>query len=561
MEDVKGLVAELKKSLPSVNDEMLRTQSIALVVAAEAVVRNHSPEPSSAIADDLDGLMTGLLAFRIPIQDRDLGSTPTLDLLRRIKGLMLASVNDATEAAARLGLYPHQSPLRKQIPSDVPRSQIEGLLASVISRISSVEQTLDSLESSGNVQTQFRQQNGLLNFYVGSMRVEVNLTKLHLNVSPVTIDLDGITRAIEVMAELTRDFVETVRSWSNLLTAAVVAGAERVAKQVRRLARGVKATGQWLVRSSLGRSTDKVKVERLSEREPDSQLDPEMEGVDVSEETEHSVDLSKSAENFPTGLVDRFSSLRRYARALTGSQEIADDLIESMLRRMIRNGVQSGISVTRVALFKQFSIEIATRYGVGNDSGGERDSIFKKLKRLPLVQRQIFLLLSLEGFSEEAVMQILSLYVETLRSWQARLAVRLASIVHTSVLIVEDETFIAMDLQSLFTNIGLEVVGTAKTAAEAVEMAHQHKPGMIVADIQLADGSSGIDAVNDIIKFLDAPVVFLTAYPERFLTGERPEPAFLISKPFQSSMLAAVVAQSLFFDRFARRRKRRQAPN
>jgi CheY-like chemotaxis protein len=557
MADVKDLVDELKRSLSGVNDEMLRTQSVALVVAAEAVVRNHIPEPSSAIADDLNNLMTGLLAFRIPIQDRDLGKTPTLDLLRRIKGLMLASVNDAVEAAARMGLHARQSPLRKQIPSDVPRSQIEGLLASVISRLSNVERTLDSLESSGNVQTQFRQQNGLLNFYVGSMRVEINLTKLHLNVSPVTIDLEGITRAIEVMAELTRDFVETVRSWSDLLTIAVVAGAERVAKQVRRLSRGVRATGQWLIRASVTRSIDTE--ETKGEHQFESKFEPESKekGADETGKAESVMDSSESTESLPPEAGDRFLSLRRYARAVTGSQNIADDLIESMLHRIIR--ARSNIGASRVALFREFSNELATIYGTNGDMGGDRDFIFSKLKQLPLLHRQVFLLLSLEGFYEEETAFILSEAVEGIRRLADDVGSLLAAIIRTKVLIIEDETFIAMDLTRLLTVLGLEVVGVAKTAAEAVQMAHQHKPGMLLADIQLSDGSSGMDAVNDIIKIVDAPAVFVTAYPERFLTGERPEPAFLISKPFQPALLAAVVAQSLFFGRYARPKRKRKS--
>jgi hypothetical protein len=55
------------------------------------------------------------------------------------------------------------------------------------------------------------------------------------------------------------------------------------------------------------------------------------------------------------------------------------------------------------------------------------------------------------------------------------------------------------------------------------------------------------------------PVVFITAYPERFLTGERPEPAFLISKPFQPAMVSAVASQALFFQRNSRNRAPRAA--
>jgi DNA-binding LytR/AlgR family response regulator len=77
-----------------------------------------------------------------------------------------------------------------------------------------------------------------------------------------------------------------------------------------------------------------------------------------------------------------------------------------------------------------------------------------------------------------------------------------------------------------------------------------------LADIKLADGSSGLDAVNELLDSFEVPVIFITAYPERFLTGERPEPAFLISKPFQPAWISAVVSQALFFERNASRRER-----
>jgi hypothetical protein len=64
----------------------------------------------------------------------------------------------------------------------------------------------------------------------------------------------------------------------------------------------------------------------------------------------------------------------------------------------------------------------------------------------------------------------------------------------------------------------------------------------------LADGSSGIDAVNDILKTSTVPVIFITAFPERLLTGDRPEPAFLVSKPFNPDMVKALISQALFFN-------------
>ncbi|CKY25605.1 two-component response regulator [Mycobacterium tuberculosis] len=103
------------------------------------------------------------------------------------------------------------------------------------------------------------------------------------------------------------------------------------------------------------------------------------------------------------------------------------------------------------------------------------------------------------------------------------------------------------------------MIGVARTHTDAIALAKSKRPGLILADIQLADGSSGLDAVNELLKSFEVPVVFITAYPERFLTGERPEPAFLISKPFQPAMVSAVASQALFFQRNSKSRPRAAA--
>jgi DNA-binding response OmpR family regulator len=118
----------------------------------------------------------------------------------------------------------------------------------------------------------------------------------------------------------------------------------------------------------------------------------------------------------------------------------------------------------------------------------------------------------------------------------------------TDVLIIEDEPLIAMDIEDIVSRLGHRIIGVARTRKEAGELADRNKPGIILADIQLADGSSGIDAVNDLLVSFEVPVIFITAYPERLLTGDRPEPAFLITKPFAPDMVKAMVSQALFFD-------------
>ncbi|MCT6872054.1 MAG: response regulator, partial [Bartonella sp.] len=119
--------------------------------------------------------------------------------------------------------------------------------------------------------------------------------------------------------------------------------------------------------------------------------------------------------------------------------------------------------------------------------------------------------------------------------------------VATRILIIEDEPLIALDIEQMVESLGHQVVGIARTRNEAVAIFNQEKPGMVLADIQLADNSSGIDAVNDILKTSTVPVIFITAFPERLLTGERPEPTFLVTKPFNPDMVKALISQALFF--------------
>ena len=116
------------------------------------------------------------------------------------------------------------------------------------------------------------------------------------------------------------------------------------------------------------------------------------------------------------------------------------------------------------------------------------------------------------------------------------------------VLIIEDEPIIAMDIETIVRDLGHDVTAIAVTREDAVREAMAERPGLVLADIQLADDSSGIDAVKDILSEISVPVIFITAFPERLLTGERPEPTFLITKPFQRSTVKAAISQALFFD-------------
>ncbi len=251
-------------------------------------------------------------------------------------------------------------------------------------------------------------------------------------------------------------------------------------------------------------------------------------------------------------------SLRRYARALTGGQASGDAYVVATVESLIASPrMLESSSNSRIGLYRLFT-KIWNSVAV-NDKAEVAQIVLPPEQHLTQITprpRQAFLLVALEGFSEEDAAEILDCDLATLRGLVEESGRELAAEIATDVLIIEDETFIAMDIEALVESLGHRVTGIARTHGEALALAKQKRPGLILADIQLADGSSGLDAVNELLGAFEVPVIFITAYPERFLTGQRPEPAFLIAKPFQVAVVSAVISQALFFGRKARQRER-----
>lgn len=253
--------------------------------------------------------------------------------------------------------------------------------------------------------------------------------------------------------------------------------------------------------------------------------------------------------------------LRRYARALSGSQTAGDTYVQATLEAVIQDPsvLETGAS-TRIALYQLFTRiwnSVAVNGQTAGRAPGPEHAVERHLSQIAPMPRQAFLLVALEGLSEDDAAKVLDVDVSTLRNLVEESGRELAAEIATDVLIIEDEAFIALDLEGLVESLGHRVLGVARTHSEAVALAKTKRPGIILADIQLADGSSGLDAVNEMLRSFEVPVIFITAYPERFLTGERPEPAFLVAKPFQPATVSAILSQALFFERNARRRERR----
>ena len=241
--------------------------------------------------------------------------------------------------------------------------------------------------------------------------------------------------------------------------------------------------------------------------------------------------------------------LRRYARALTGNQASGDAYVGAMLEALLQDGsLLDERHGPRAGLFKLFT-QIWNSVSLNDNPDVATLALppERRLSNITPLPRQAFLLLSLEGFSEEEVGYILGTDVAETRRLADAAGREMAAEIATDVLIIEDETFIAMDLESLVKNLGHNVIGVARTHTDAVALAKNRKPGLILADIQLADGSSGLDAVNELLRTFEVPVVFITAYPERLLTGERPEPTFLVTKPFVPETVRVAVSQALLF--------------
>jgi CheY-like chemotaxis protein len=249
--------------------------------------------------------------------------------------------------------------------------------------------------------------------------------------------------------------------------------------------------------------------------------------------------------------------LRRYGRALTGSQRSGDAYVTTLLEALVADRAVLDSSLPfRVALYKLFTdLWKSVRVNVESAQGGATAVADQRLEALTPESRQAFLLVSMERFDERQVAAILGTSERSVSELIARSNKEIAAQVATDVLIIEDEPLIAMELEAIMQDLGHRVIGIARTQSEALSIARGKAIGLILADIRLADGSSGLDAVNDLLEWVEAPVIFITAYPERLLTGERAEPTYLVTKPFPPALVAALSGQALFFGEKARQVK------
>ena len=248
--------------------------------------------------------------------------------------------------------------------------------------------------------------------------------------------------------------------------------------------------------------------------------------------------------------------LRRFARALCGNQRRGDQNVATALEGLIANPEAfPDAHNPRAALYKAFLESVPASDLPSGPPEGEIGAT-RTLQGLSRGPRLAFLLTAVEGFTTDETAFILGIDVADVLKLVGEADQQIAAQMATDVLIIEDEPLVAMDLESIVISLGHRVSGMARTHTEAVAAVEKHRPGLVLADIQLADGSSGLQAVNEILQTDELPVIFITAFPERLLTGARPEPAFLITKPFRVDAVKAIISQVLFFDSRARKAAR-----
>jgi len=257
-----------------------------------------------------------------------------------------------------------------------------------------------------------------------------------------------------------------------------------------------------------------------------------------------------SSESFSSRIAQQLPYLRRYARALTGTQDTGDAYAAAALEAIIADGsVAEKEPDARIALFRAFHV-------IWTSAGAPFETPEKVLERaahghmsdLTPNTREALLLKTVEGFSISDIADVMGISESEVRTLLDLARREMENSVAGKILVIEDEAIIAMDIEGIVTALGHSVTGIARTRAKAVELGRRDRPDLILADIQLADDSSGIDAVNEILQsFPEMPVIFITAFPERLLTGDRPEPAFLISKPYTEEQVRSAVSQAMFF--------------
>ncbi|QQS12191.1 MAG: response regulator [Rhodospirillales bacterium] len=258
--------------------------------------------------------------------------------------------------------------------------------------------------------------------------------------------------------------------------------------------------------------------------------------------------MAQTKTGMPEAVGAMLPFLRRYARALTGSQERGDEWVRLCAEVLLEQPLAADGADTKLSVFALFH-RLRQPFGALDEreagAEGAPGRLKERLSEMPALQRQVLLLTVLEGFSVDDAARVLSVAPATAVAALHAARDELKRVASVRVLVIEDEAVIALDVAKIVRNAGHEVVGIAATEKMAVDLARKHQPHLVLADIQLKGGDNGIEAVREILKGIQVPVIFVTGFPEQLLTGSGREPAFVITKPFDPDLLRTAMAQAL----------------
>ncbi|MBT6498340.1 MAG: response regulator, partial [Deltaproteobacteria bacterium] len=128
----------------------------------------------------------------------------------------------------------------------------------------------------------------------------------------------------------------------------------------------------------------------------------------------------------------------------------------------------------------------------------------------------------------------------------------------TKILIVEDETITAMEIESQLQGLGYEITSIVDTGEKAIQKAEEDKPDLILMDIRIKGEMDGIDTAEEIRNKFGIPVIFSTAYldEERIERAKITMPFGYVLKPIQERDLKVTIEMALYVTKVDTERKK-----
>jgi CheY-like chemotaxis protein len=231
-------------------------------------------------------------------------------------------------------------------------------------------------------------------------------------------------------------------------------------------------------------------------------------------------------------------NLRRYAYCILGNRNLGDMAVEKALNSLVVDVITvCGSAISRLDLYRK--VNEAANAGPGNVSAAAASGFYADFHRLSRQHRQIASLRTIVGLPYGDIAAIMDLSEKTVRRsyLEALAALREKP---AAVLIIEDEVFIALDLQQIVRNLGLSIAGIAKNRSEALRIAGLARPKLILADYKLRD-DTGVEVVKAIRQQMDTNVIYVTSHPDAVTAARDCLEDLVIPKPFKPSTIAAAV--------------------